>query len=727
MQIKVNYLDNLRLEALFDDYQVISDQPVRYKGDGTAPGPFDYFLASSAMCAAYFVKVYCNSRNISTEGIRVYQNNIVDPENRYKQTFDLQIELPDHISEKDRVAILRSMDRCTVKRVIQNSPEFKISEIQNLTSNSSSSLVSESPDAITNLPGKDSSLQQSIVKMRDLLFELGISIEIASWRNPLPNVWSVHIRDADSPMCYTNGKGRSRDAALCSALGEYFERISCNYFYNDYFLGEAISKEKFIHYPNEKWFPISDSFENTELLDSYCLDLYNPSGELSPSQLMDFNSGVFDKGICAIPFIRQSDKKEIFFPVNLIGNLYVSNGMSAGNSKFEARVQCLSEIFERNIKNKIIKEELSLPDVPDDILKLYPSIVEAIQKLNEYGHPVFVKDASLGGNFPVICVVLFNPKTGGAFASFGAHPLFEVALERALTELLQGRSFEGLNDLPAPSFNSESVTEHNNLVDHFVDSSGVVSWKLFQDESKSEYEFVHWNFEGTTHEEFDYLMGILNRLEKQVYIADYDDFGMPACRILVPGFSEIYEVEDLIWDNHNAFMLHRTSILNIHQLSKNELALLLDDLEELDQDDYKPVGELIGICFEETTNWGQLVILELKALIALALKNFETASMYFEMLCSFSDALPKRKQFFQAMNCVLSVKLNEELDINHFKNSFNKMFGDELATVAVKSVFGDTKFYGLDNLKGSSLNIDKHQRLINSYYKLHQKRQQINS
>src|SRR5690554_7265328 len=71
MEIKVNYLDNLRLEAKFDDFTVVSDQPVRYKGDGSAPGPFDYFLASSAMCAAYFVKVYCNARDIPTDNIRL--------------------------------------------------------------------------------------------------------------------------------------------------------------------------------------------------------------------------------------------------------------------------------------------------------------------------------------------------------------------------------------------------------------------------------------------------------------------------------------------------------------------------------------------------------------------------------------------------------------------------------------------------------------------------------
>src|SRR5690554_7602417 len=100
MEIKVNYLDNLRLEALFDDFSVVSDQPIRYKGDGSAPGPFDYFLASSALCAAYFVKVYCLARDIPTDNIRLSQNNIVDPENRYKQIFKIQVERSEeHTSE----------------------------------------------------------------------------------------------------------------------------------------------------------------------------------------------------------------------------------------------------------------------------------------------------------------------------------------------------------------------------------------------------------------------------------------------------------------------------------------------------------------------------------------------------------------------------------------------------------------------------------------------------
>ena len=107
MEIIVNFLNNLRLEAKFDDFTITTDQPIRYKGDGTAPSPFDYLLAYSALCAAYFAKVYCLSRNIPTDDIQVSQNNILDPENRYNQTFQIHVELPSSISERDRAGILR--------------------------------------------------------------------------------------------------------------------------------------------------------------------------------------------------------------------------------------------------------------------------------------------------------------------------------------------------------------------------------------------------------------------------------------------------------------------------------------------------------------------------------------------------------------------------------------------------------------------------------------------
>jgi ribosomal protein S12 methylthiotransferase accessory factor len=339
MEIKVNFLDNLRLEAKFDDFTVITDQPIRYKGDGSAPNPFDYFLASSALCAAYFVKVYCLANGIPMEDIQLSQNNIIDPENRYKQAFQIQVQVPDGLSDEHREGILSGIDRCAVKRVIEVGPVFSSEIVKKLGSDAGLIYETESePGAHTTILGKDLSAEETIANMTGLLSAIGIKIEIASWRNIVPNVWSVHIRDAASPMCFSNGKGATKDSALCSALGEYLERASCNYFYNDHYLGEEIARHSFIHYPNEKWFEAGPDDALPEgLMDETCLKIYDTDHELKASDLIDTNSGLIDRGICALPYERQSDKQTVYLPVNLIGNLFVSNGMSAGNNIYEAQ------------------------------------------------------------------------------------------------------------------------------------------------------------------------------------------------------------------------------------------------------------------------------------------------------------------------------------------------------------------------------------------------------
>ncbi|MDF3868028.1 OsmC domain/YcaO domain-containing protein [Pseudomonas denitrificans (nom. rej.)] len=726
MEIKVNFLDNLRLEAKFDDFTVIADQPIRYKGDGSAPGPFDYFLASSALCAAYFVKLYCQTRDIPTDNIRLSQNNIVDPENRYKQIFKIQVELPADISEKDRQGILRSIDRCTVKKVVQTGPDFIIEQVENLDADAQALLMpSTAAGASTYIQGKDLPLEQTIANMSEILAGLGMKIEIASWRNIVPNVWSLHIRDAQSPMCFTNGKGATKESALASALGEFIERLNCNFFYNDQFWGEEIANAPFVHYPDERWFkPGAKDELPVEILDEHCLEVYNPDGELRGSHLYDTNSGNTERGICSLPFVRQSDGETVYFPSNLIENLYLSNGMSAGNTLAEAQVQCLSEIFERAVKREILEGELALPDVPQEVLAKYPGIVAGIKGLEEQGFPVLVKDASLGGEFPVMCVTLMNPRTGGVFASFGAHPSFEVALERSLTELLQGRSFEGLNDLPRPTFESQALTEPNNFVEHFIDSSGVVSWRFFS--SKADYDFVEWDFSGhgenSNQQEAQTLFGILEDQGKEVYMAVYEHLGATACRILVPGYSEIYPVEDLIWDNTNKALAFRADILNLHSLNIVRLKSLLKRLEACEVDEYTDITTLIGIEFDDNTVWGQLTILELKLLINLVAKRFETAKELVEMYLQYNDNTVERGLFYQALSAALEVHLDEELEMADFEANFRRMFGNERMDAVLGSLDGSVRFYGLTPTSTKLEGLDKHLRLIESYKKLHQAR-----
>jgi len=334
---------------------------------------------------------------------------------------------------------------------------------------------------------------------------------------------------------------------------------------------------------------------------------------------------------------------------------------------------------------------------------------------------VLVKDASLGGIYPVMCVTLMNPRTGGVFASFGAHPSLEVALERSLTELLQGRSLEGLNDLPPPTFASEAVTEPNNFVEHFIDSSGIVSWRFFS--AKSDYQFVEWDFSSkgvdSNAQEAKTLFGILESMGKESYLAVYDQLGAIACRILVPGYSEVYPIEDLIWDNTNKALLFRADILNLPNIDDASLKALLERLENSELDDYGDIATLIGIEFDENTTWGQLTVLELKLLIYLALKQFDAAQELVAAFLQYNDNTVERRLFYQALQAVLETVLDDDLELNDYVLNFRRMFGDARMDAVLGSIDGSVRFFGLTPTSINLEGLDRHHRLIDSYRKLH--------
>ncbi|MCP9268449.1 30S ribosomal protein S12 methylthiotransferase accessory factor YcaO [Xenorhabdus sp. XENO-1] len=573
----------------------------------------------------------------------------------------------------------------------------------------------------TYIPGKDAALEDSINHFQSKLTSLGFNIEEASWLNPVPNVWSVHIRDRDCPLCFTNGKGASKKAALASALGEYFERLSTNYFFADFYLGNAIANGEFVHYPNEKWFPLPEDDSLPEgILDKRLHHFYNPDNELCASQLIDFQSGNEERGICALPFTRQSDNQTVYIPMNIIGNLYVSNGMSAGNTMNEARVQGLSEVFERYVKNRIIAECISLPEIPESVMNRYPGVVESVNKLQAEGFPLYCYDASLGGQFPVICVVLFNPNNGTCFASFGAHPDFGVALERTVTELLQGRRLKDLDVFTPPSFDDEEVSEHTNLETHFIDSSGTISWDLFKQDA--DYTFADWSFKGTTEEEFATLMGIFNTLDAEAYIADYEHLGVYACRILVPGMSDIYPVEDLHIANNTMGTHLRETILALpnSQWQPAEYLAFLEQLDDEGLDDFTRVRELLGIAAGKDNGWSNLRIGELKSMLALAGNDLEQALIWVEWTQDFNASVftAERANYYRCLQTLLLLAQEEDRDPSQYHQAFVKMYGQETVDAASAAIDGKNGFYGLWAVDSELKTLPAHQALLNAYEKL---------
>ena len=568
----------------------------------------------------------------------------------------------------------------------------------------------------TYIKGKDLDLETTIATMHKKLKRWDIHVEEASWLNPVPYVHSLHVRDESCSLMFTNGKGTTKKSCLASALGEYFERLSCNYFFADYYLGEEIGNGDFVHYPSEKWFEDDEGDMPEALLNEELWNFYDPDEDLEPENIFDFNSGAGERGICALPFVCQSDGETTYFPVNIIGNLYVSNGMAAGNTENEARVQALSEICERYAKNKIISEMITLPQIPTDVIARYPHIETSIEKLKEHGYNLRLCDASLGGLFPVICVTLMNPKEGTVLASFGAHPSFEVALERTVTELLQGRSINQNYDFTVPSFNRAEVVDNNNLVEHFINSTGLISYDFFM--SESDYEFVDWDHDANTGSEFEYLCELIENQGHEIYIMDYDHLDVYACRIIVPGMSEIYEVEDLQWSNNNEGAHYRAYLLSLDRMGPEGWESVLENIEEDDLLDVHKIAEFIGVAPDAGTRWATLQVGTLKGMLHLAIQEYEEAVIWNNWTLHMADISASERQHHNCLAALLEIVMDDEKVFSQYKKSLELLYGVDTVTECIALIQGDKHFQGL-HFPGLTLEgFEKHTALLEGYKKL---------
>ncbi|MDO9242703.1 MAG: 30S ribosomal protein S12 methylthiotransferase accessory factor YcaO [Rhodocyclaceae bacterium] len=573
----------------------------------------------------------------------------------------------------------------------------------------------------TFITGKDAALETSIATLQHRLAQLGFHVEERSWLNPVAGIWSVHVRDHDCPLLFTNGKGATKLAALASALGEFFERLACNYFWTHYYLGEDVAKRDFVHYPNEQWFALpEDGTWPAGLLSPELQDFYNPERSIDAATLVDLNSGNAARGICALPYLRQRDGATIWFPVNLIGNLYVSNGMSAGNTPAEARTQALSEIFERHIKFRVIAEGLCLPDVPARVIARYPRIAAGITALEAAGFGILVKDASLGGAYPVMNVTLLNPRDQGCYASFGAHPCFEVALERALTELLQGRALDALDGFPEPGFDLDEVGSSPNLEIHFVDSSGILHWNFLGD--TPDFAFHDWNFstpDAATGHDCAWLVERIHAMGHDIHSADFEQLGVYACRILVPGLSEIYPLDDLEWENNSVGNRFRSAILQLPELDDVACAALLATLNDSDSgiDDQRLVSALIGLAADAGTLWEDLRVGELKTLLALAGGLEDGIREGLDWILHFAQINPERRRIYRCIDTL--IRLDDVERAAACDDALRQLYGAAVVEQAEALLDGEQRFFAVTApglaLKGCAM----HQQLLAAYDKVH--------
>ncbi len=130
MDMKIVFPGGKRVDALFDDFTVKTDQSAAHGGDASAPEPFTMFLVSIGTCAGIYVLSFCQHRDLSTKGISLTMSSEVDPETKMTGTVKITINVPDEFPQKYHKALIRSAEQCAVKKHVAAAlPEFKVDVI----------------------------------------------------------------------------------------------------------------------------------------------------------------------------------------------------------------------------------------------------------------------------------------------------------------------------------------------------------------------------------------------------------------------------------------------------------------------------------------------------------------------------------------------------------------------------------------------------------------------
>lgn len=409
---------------------------------------------------------------------------------------------------------------------------------------------------------------ETIMRIKAILEKAGIKTEETWMDSGVTSICSVRITIAGTTIGQ-NGKGTSREYALASGYAEFMERLQTGYL-----LPERLSGMQDRTYMDKS--EVEDA-GGTLLYDTLrairrevCRFDFMPVDVADYIEKWSFDS---ENGtIAVIPYKTQDARQTYYIPENLLRAYYYTNGSCAGNSREEALVQGMSEICERFATLKILREKLTPPVIPEEVYCRIPGISKSISEINKMERFCLkVMDASCGLGLPVVAAALFDRQTARVVLRFGAHPKPEVAMERCVTEILQGKNIHNLELAPVFDCSFDSVCDDIvNRYNFLKGAFGAFPSFIYAENPSWEFETrpeVSDEIQG----QLAYMQELYDRLNWNLYIRDCSFLGFPTYHLLVPGISMVFNfgMERLV-EKRRLFQC-REVLMNPKAASKEQL------------------------------------------------------------------------------------------------------------------------------------------------------------
>lgn len=374
---------------------------------------------------------------------------------------------------------------------------------------------------------KNASPTETVKRIREILFDNDIFvIEVSQKKEPITGVCSCRIVLGDEGLrelnIGTNGKGMNARYSLASAYAEFMER-----FQNGALLWKVSGVPDTLPGAVK-----ADQEEFRAITGKMMKSFYGDRDDLE--DIID-QYVAENKHYMKIELEDYETSECLTLPAGLFNKMTGSNGMAAGNTRLEAIIQGLSEIFERTAIHILFRNKITPPSVSMEYFA-DTDVYKRLKLLSSKGISCTVFDCSLGKQLPVIGLLI--EKGHRYHVHFGADPSPITALERCLTEIFQGRSIEQLPLYPLLSEDAESEILFLNEERQYTDSTGQVPAWMVKGISNSTFKGFDHPITVSDEDDMAYYLKILSNLEKKLYVYDSDILGFPVVRLYVPGMTE---------------------------------------------------------------------------------------------------------------------------------------------------------------------------------------------
>ncbi len=516
---------------------------------------------------------------------------------------------------------------------------------------------------------KDVKPEDTIKKIKSIFENMDIKINELLWESHDSFWYSVRLEIYGLPHVGVNGKGISKEFALASAYGELMERFQSRTLIRPTF---SVFKYNEFAFPDEIEMTKEDLIQSNSFLFNNFVDNRNIKNLYAVLQ----NNITIRH---CLPFYSLTEHKTVYLPHKLINLCCGSNGLCAGNTKEEAIVQGISEIFERYAHMKIYNKTIQMFNIPLQEIKLLNSFSLIQQIINE-GYDVSIKDCSMVETFPIIGLLVLNKEKNKYKFIMGCDPDIDIALQRCVTELFQGIKFDFSFEGKMKKLNWSIFEKLNNSFDEewflaTVNNSGQHPIDIFDNHSDSKSISNYLNKKKESNKQ--YLKDIIKKLNKydhKIYIRNHSSLGFPCYRVYIPSMTEFTKLS-----NSDLFYLKdeyaiKKSYCSLKTSNKKELTNLKISLEKLiDNPKYKFYG------FPKAL--GNLIIDRLEAqekldynlvlfLIYMQLKQSKSALKYFNLFIGENEAQFFNIEYIRAMRYFL-IQQSSGFD-EHRKNNLVK-------------------------------------------------------